>query len=62
MERDPTPEDFVGKTIIAVDLGAANIWRFRFSDATALAIEADLHYDIPIMQICEPCAYTGEPL
>jgi hypothetical protein len=56
MERDPRPADFVGKTIIDADLSAANIWRFRFSDGTAIAIEAEYFGVLAILQVCEECA------
>lgn len=50
--RNAVPEDFLGKTITAVDLRADNIWRFVFSDGTRLAIETEDH----CMVVCDECA------
>lgn len=59
-ERDPVSADFVGKTIAEVDTSACNLWRFRFTDGTAVAIEADTFWtpagDLPMMQVCDECA------
>lgn len=56
-ERDPHPADFVGKTIDHIDTGACNVWKFFFSDGSAIAIEADVWGPgLPIMQVCEKCA------
>ncbi len=59
-ERDALPSDFVGKTIKRVDTSACNIWRFFFTDGSAIAIEADLFWtpagSLPQMQVCEECA------
>jgi hypothetical protein len=59
-ERDPVPADFVGKTIRIVDTSACNIWRFYFTDGTAIAVEAEVentqYGGIPVMQVCDPCA------
>lgn len=53
----PVPADFVGRRIIAADLGADNLWRFQFDDGGWLAIEAEvLGGGIPAMGICEECA------
>jgi hypothetical protein len=57
MERDPLPADFVGKTIQRIDTTACNVWRFYFTDGTAIAIEAEVEHDgIPVMQVCAECA------
>jgi hypothetical protein len=56
-ERDPKPEDFVGKTIISFDGSSVNVWRFGFSDGTAIAIEAETWGPgLPGMAVCEECA------
>lgn len=49
--RDATAEDFIGKTIVAVNVEAANIWRFWFSDGTAFAVETEGDG----MIICDEC-------
>jgi hypothetical protein len=60
-ERDARPDDFVGKLIVNIDTRACNVWRFFFSDGTAIAIEADVWGPgLPIMQVCEECARGGE--
>ena len=63
-ERDPRKSDFVGKTIKRVDTKSCNIWRFFFTDGTAIAIEADTMWtgagDLPVMQVCEECAVEVE--
>lgn len=64
-ERKPRRRDFVGKTIVAFDGRACNLWRFTFSDGTAIAIEADIesfgsYGGIPVMQVCEECAEQQE--
>lgn len=38
--REPVAADFVGKVIERVDLSAANIWCFFFTDGSKIAIEA----------------------
>ena len=40
-ERDPTPADFVGKTITEFDGSAINVWRFGFSDGSAIAVTVE---------------------
>lgn len=57
-ERDPVAADFVGKTIVAFEADSVNVWRFKFSDGTAIAIEADLfgYPSLPCMQVCDECA------
>lgn len=64
MERDPRPADFVGKTIAAIDTRACNVWRFTFSDGSAIAIEAEVmnteYGGIPVMQVCPECAIDQE--
>lgn len=50
--REPAQADFVGKTVAAVDFRAANIWRFRFTDGTEIAIEAGEY----AMTVCRACA------
>lgn len=65
-ERNPRKRDFVGKTIKRIDTSACNIWRFLFTDGTAIAIEAECHSTgygyLPVMQVCEECAEETEPL
>lgn len=55
------PADLVGKTIEAFDCSADNIWRLRFTDGTAVAIEADTvgAYHIPAMLLCDTCWETA---
>lgn len=59
MERDPQPDDFIGKTITAVDTSACNVWRFRFTDGSAIAIKAEVmdtrYGGVPVMQVCSEC-------
>lgn len=56
-DRDPVPEDFVGKTITEFDGRAINIWRFGFSDGTAIAIEIEAFGGgLYGMVVCEECA------
>jgi hypothetical protein len=59
-ERNPEKRDFVGKTIARIDTRACNLWRFFFTDGTAIAIEADCqstqYGGVPVMQVCEECA------
>lgn len=55
MARDPQPDDFVGRTIVAVDTRSCNIWRFSFSDGSSISIEAEVHGGIPVMQVCTEC-------
>jgi hypothetical protein len=49
--RDPTPKDFVGKTIKRVDVRAINLWRIFFTDGTAIAIE----HERDGMVVCDVC-------
>jgi hypothetical protein len=57
MERDACPEDFVGKTIAAVDVSCWNVWRIAFTDGSRLAIEAESNTMCgPGLQVCEECA------
>jgi len=65
MERDARPEDFIGKTIVWVDIEPGSIWRLGFGDGSRLAIEAELFHtsagdDIPVLQICEECATLSD--
>lgn len=56
-DRDPVREDFVGKTITEFDGSCINIWRFGFSDGTAIAIEVESFGDgLHGMVVCEECA------
>lgn len=56
-ERDATQLDFVGKTITGFDGSSWNIWRFQFSDGTAIAIEAENNHVCGAgLQICDECA------
>jgi hypothetical protein len=58
-DRDPVPEDFVGKTITGFEPDAINIWRFRFSDGTAIAIEIEGFGPAgPGLVVCDECAQT----
>lgn len=59
--RDPTPEDFIGKTITSFDGECINIWRFGFSDGTAVAIEVESFGQAgPGMVVCDECAETED--
>ena len=53
----PTPQDLVGKTIIAFECSAVNVWSLRFSDGTAVAIETEVFgpHGIPQMTLCNVC-------
>jgi hypothetical protein len=64
-DRDPVQADFVGKTIAAFDSLACNVWRFAFTDGTAIAIEAETfgQHNLPMMVVCEECAEDfGKPV
>lgn len=56
-DRDPTLDDFVGKTITSFDGDCINIWRFGFSDGSAIAIEVEGFGQAGYgMVVCEECA------
>ena len=56
-DREPVPEDFIGKTITKFDGSSINIWRFGFSDGTAIAIEVENFGNAgPGMVVCDECA------
>lgn len=55
VHRRPKKKDFEGKTITKFQGGAANIWKFWFSDGTSFAIQSELFYGIPCMELCEVC-------
>lgn len=56
-DRDPVLADFIGKTITDFDGSCINVWRFRFSDGTALAIEVEsFGHGLMGMVVCEECA------
>lgn len=60
-ERDATPQDFIGKMIITADTSCWNIWRFRFSDGTAIAIEAENNIHCGAgLQVCEECVEQSD--
>ena len=62
MHRDPKPQDFVGKTIARVDTKAVNIWRFYFTDGTAVAIEVDAVAPMVYgMVVCDVCVKPPAP-
>lgn len=45
-------EQFVGKTVTAVDAECINVVRFEFTDGTHIAIDADeQHYGIAVIQV-----------
>ena len=45
-------EQFVGKTVAAVDAESINVVRFEFTDGTTMAIDADeQHYGIAVIQV-----------
>ena len=45
-------EQFVGKTVAAVDAESINVVRFEFTDGTTIAIDADeQHYGIAVIQV-----------
>jgi len=55
--RRPLKRDFEGKTIKRFQRSADNIWRFWFTDGTAVAIQSELfHPGITCMELCEVCA------
>jgi len=61
-DRDPIPTDFVGKTITSFDGDCINIWRFGFSDGTAIAIEVESFGAAGYgMVVCEECAENWCP-
>lgn len=51
------PKDLIGKTITGFDCSAVNMWSLRFSDGTAVTIEADISgsYGLPSMTLCNTC-------
>jgi hypothetical protein len=45
-------EQFVGKTVAAVDAECINVVRFEFTDGTTIAVDADeYYYDIAVIQV-----------
>ena len=61
--RRPRRSDFAGKTIKRVDSSADNIWRFHFTDGSAVAIESEIFSaggsygsGLACMFICDECA------
>lgn len=54
-------EDFVGKTIEDINCQAVNVLTFRFTDGTTLALEGDLHSNIPVIVACEECVQQCAP-
>lgn len=45
-------EQFVGKTVSAVDAECINVVRFEFTDGTTIAIDADeQYYGIAVIQV-----------
>lgn len=56
-DRMPRKSDFVGKTIKRIDTRSCNIWRFFFTDGTAIAIEVEAVAPMVYgMLVCEECA------
>jgi hypothetical protein len=54
--RNPKPRDFVGKTIKRIDTRAVNVWRFFFTDGTAIAIEVEaVGLGLSGMVVCDAC-------
>jgi hypothetical protein len=55
--RLPTSADFVGKTVARFDGDTSNIWRFWFTDGSAVAIQCETFgpYQIPGMELCDVC-------
>ena len=51
------PKDLIGKTITGFECDAVDMWSLRFSDGTAVTIEADVSgpYSIPGMTLCNTC-------
>jgi hypothetical protein len=57
----PKPEDLIGKTIVAFECETVNMWVLKFSDGTAVAIDAEAvgMYNIPTMTFCNTCWTDG---
>lgn len=55
IHRRPKKQDFEGRTIKRFIKTADNIWRFEFTDGKKLAIQSELYYGLPIMELCEEC-------
>lgn len=54
--RDVKRSDFEGKTVAKIDCRAINIFRFYFTDGTALAIEVDaVGLNVYGMVACDVC-------
>lgn len=53
--RRPRKADFEGKAIKRFIRSGDNIWRFEFTDGTRFAIQSELYFGIPILEICEAC-------
>ena len=54
--RKPTKKDFVGKTVSNFRRDADNVWRIWFTDGTSFAIQSEMYFGLPIMELCEVCA------
>lgn len=54
--RRPLKRDFEGKTVKRFTRSADNLWKFHFSDGTSFAIQSELFYGLPCMELCEVCA------
>lgn len=55
IHRRPKKPDFEGKTIQRFIRTADNVWKFRFTDGSSLAIQSDLFHGLACMEICEVC-------
>jgi hypothetical protein len=54
--RRPKKIDFEGKTVKRFICTADNVWKFYFTDGSEFAIQSELHFGLPIMELCETCS------
>lgn len=55
IHRRPRKTDFEGKTVKRFIQSADNIWKIEFQDGSKFAIQSELYYGLPIMELCEVC-------
>lgn len=54
--RRPVRRDFEGKTIKRFVRSADNIWRFKFTDGSSIAIQSETFGPgLACMELCETC-------
>lgn len=58
--RTPRKKDWEGKMVKRFVRSADNVWRIYFADGSAFAIQSELHYGLPIMELCDVCVDIPE--